>query len=67
MFILTKWSDVNAINIDQLRYLNAPVAKILAVHTGGNEAKKADSGIAHSLKAKLVLARGSRIMLTTNL
>ena len=67
MFILTKWSDVNAINIDQLRYLNAPVAKILAVHTGGNEAKKADSDIAHGLEAKLVLARGARIMLTTNL
>ncbi len=67
IFILTKWSDVNAINIDQLRSLNAPVAKILAVHTGGNEAKKADSDIAHGLEAKLVLARGARIMLTTNL
>ena len=67
MFILTKWSDVNIINIDQIRFLNVPVAKILAVHTGGNEAKKADSNIAHGLEAKLLLARGARIMLTTNL
>ena len=50
MFILTKWSDVNVVNIDQLRSLNAPVAKILAVHTGGNEAKNADSDVAHGLE-----------------
>ena len=46
---------------------NAPVAKILAVHTGGNEAKRADSDVAHGIEAKLLLARGARIMLTTNL
>jgi ATP-dependent DNA helicase PIF1 len=53
--------------MDQLRSLNVPVAKILAVHTGGNEAKKADSDIAHGLEAKLLLARGARVMLTSNL
>jgi len=67
MFIQTRWCDVNATNIDQLGYLNAPVAKILAVHTGGNEAKKADSDAAHGLEAQLLLARGARVMLTTNL
>ena len=51
MFILTKWSDVDTVNIDQLKSLNVPVAKILAVHTGGNEAKKVDSNVAHSLEA----------------
>ena len=28
MFILTKWSDVDIININQLRSLNSPIAKI---------------------------------------
>lgn len=64
---LTLWSDVNAINIDQLRSLNVPVAKILAVHTGGNEARKADSDAAHGLEAQFLLARGARVMLTANL
>ena len=27
-FILTKWSEVNAINIEQLQQLNVPVAKL---------------------------------------
>ena len=67
MFILTKWSDVNTINIDQIRSLNVPVAKIQAIHTGGNEAKKADAEIAHGLEAQVLLARGARIMLTVNL
>jgi ATP-dependent DNA helicase PIF1 len=67
MFLLTKWCDVNKINIEQLRSLNVPVAKILAVHTGGNEAKRAESNAAHGLESQLLLARGSRVMLTTNL
>jgi ATP-dependent DNA helicase PIF1 len=37
------------------------------VHTGGNEAKKADSDVAHGLESQLLLARGARIMLTMNL
>ncbi len=40
MFILTKWFDVNVVNTDQLRSLNVPIAKIQAIHTGSNEAKK---------------------------
>lgn len=67
MFILTKWADVNAVNISQLRSLNVPVAKIQAIHTGGNKAKKADSDTTHGLEAQLLLARGSYIMLTANL
>ncbi len=43
------------------------VAKINAVHTGGSEAKKADSDTAHGLEAKLLLARGARVMLTANI
>src|ERR1044072_8490175 len=35
MFILTKWTEVNIVNIDRLRSLNVPVAKIQAIHTGG--------------------------------
>ena len=40
MYILTKWFEVNVVNMDQLRSLNIPVAKIQVIHTGGNEAKK---------------------------
>ncbi|EXX54639.1 ATP-dependent DNA helicase PIF1-like [Rhizophagus irregularis DAOM 181602=DAOM 197198] len=47
--------------------LNVPVAKIQAIHTGGNEAKKADFDTAHGLEAQLLLVRRSRVMLTANL
>jgi ATP-dependent exoDNAse (exonuclease V) alpha subunit len=67
LFILIKWSEVNAVNIDRLRSLNVPVAKIQAIHTGGKEAKKADSDTAYGLKAYILLARGARVMLTANL
>ena len=50
-----------------LRSLNLPVAKILAVHTGGREAKKASSDVAKGLEAQLVLAKGAQVMLTANL
>ncbi|CAB4386689.1 unnamed protein product [Rhizophagus irregularis] len=66
MFIM-KWADVNITNIDQFRSLNVPVAKILVVYTGKNEAKKADSNIAYGLKAKFLLVRDARVMLNTNL
>ena len=66
-YILTRWTEVNAINIEQLRSLNVPVAKINAIHTGGKEAKKADSDVAHGLEAQLLVARGGRVMLTANL
>src|SRR5436189_490028 len=67
LFILTRWSMVNAVNLDRLGSLNVPVAKIQAIHTGGNEAKKADSDKAHGLEAYILLARGVRVMLTVNL
>lgn len=43
--------------------MNRPVAKILAVHTGGKEAKEADSDTAKGL----LLVRRACIMLTANL
>ena len=67
MFVSTKWEEVHTINNEKLRSLNVPVAKIIAVHTGGDEAKKANFETAHRLEAELLLARGARIMLTTNL
>ncbi len=67
MFILTKWSDINTVNIDQLRSLNIPVAKILAIHMGRNKAKKANSDITYNFEAKLLLARGACVILTSNL
>ena len=67
MFILTKWAEVNLVNIDRLRSLNTPVAKIQAIHTGGSEAKKADSDTAYGLEAYILLARGAQVMLTVNL
>ncbi|RHZ79390.1 hypothetical protein Glove_147g5 [Diversispora epigaea] len=50
IFVLPTWSNVNTVNLDRLRSLNAPVAKIHAIHTGGSEAKKADSDTAHDLE-----------------
>ena len=47
--------------------MNSPVAKINAVHTGGSEARKSDSDVAKGLEPYLLLARGSRVMLRTNL
>ncbi|RIA80840.1 hypothetical protein C1645_837975 [Glomus cerebriforme] len=38
-------------------------ARINAVHTGGDETRKADSNAAKDLEAKLLLAKGARIML----
>ncbi len=66
-FILTKWVDVNTININELRSLNVSVVKICATHTGGNEANRADSDVAHGLEVQLLLTRGAHIMLTANL
>ena len=37
------------------------------MHTGGNEANRADSDVTHGLEAQLLLIRGARIMLTANL
>jgi ATP-dependent DNA helicase PIF1 len=67
VFILTRWEDVDRVNIEMLRKLNRPVAKICAVHTGGREAKHASSDVAKGLEAQLLLAKGCRIMLTANL
>ena len=67
VFVLTKWTDVDRINIEMLRNLNRPVAKIITVHTGGQEAKRANSEIAKGLEAQLLLAKGSRVMLTANI
>ncbi len=50
-----------------LRRLNRPVAKINAVHTGGREAKRANSDVAMGLEAQLLLAKGCHVMLTANL
>ena len=60
-------SDVGEFNLNKLRSLNSPVAKINAVHTGGSEARKADSDVAKGFEPYLLLARGSRVMLRTNL
>ncbi|CAG8560918.1 12248_t:CDS:1, partial [Racocetra fulgida] len=67
MFILPKWSEVDAINLNKLEFLKNPVIKVLAKHTDDQEAKKADSDIAKGLEAQLLLAKDARIMLTTNL
>ena len=51
VYILTTWTEVNCININSLRSINRLIAKILAVHTSGNEAKRANLDIAKRLKA----------------
>ena len=65
--ILTTWAEVDRVNEEMLRSLNKPVAKIIAEHTGGREAKRASSDVAKGLEAQLLLAKGSRVMLTSNL
>jgi len=67
VFIQSTWTDVNMVNIEMLRKLNCPIAKIHAIHTGGKEAKRASSDIAKGLEAELLLAKSCRIMLTANL
>ena len=57
-------SDVTEFNLNKL---NCPVARIDAIHTGGSETRKADANIAKGLENKLLLARGARVMLRTNL
>ncbi|CAG8775040.1 5685_t:CDS:2, partial [Racocetra fulgida] len=57
MFILSKWSKVDAVNLNKLKSLKNPVVKVLAKHTGDQEAKKADSDIAKGLEAQLLLAK----------
>src|SRR2546429_4176917 len=55
--------DIHEINISKLKSLNAPVARVCAVHTGGNEASKADSDTARGLEAQILLSKGARVML----
>ncbi|CAG8650540.1 20725_t:CDS:2 [Cetraspora pellucida] len=59
--------EVNEININMLKLLNSPIARIHAVHTSGNEAFKADSDIAKGLESQILLAKGTRVMLRVNL
>ena len=60
-------SEVNEFNINKLRSLNSPVARINAVYTGGSESHKADFNLTKGLAPYLLLSRGSRVMLRTNL
>jgi ATP-dependent DNA helicase PIF1 len=66
-YLFPRKADVNEFNIDKLKSLNCPIARIDAIHTGGNEARRADSDIAKGLEARLLLARGARVMLRSNL
>lgn len=47
--------------------MNSPIARIYAVHTGGKEASKANSNVAKGLEFQILLARGARVMLRTNM
>ena len=60
-------SDVAEFNINKLKLLNRPVARISAINTGGSEARKADSDLVKGLETQLLLARDARVMLRTNL
>jgi len=65
--VLSQKFNVAEFNIDKLRSLNGPVARINAIHTGSVEVHKADSNTAKGLESQLLLIRGARIMLRTNL
>ncbi|CAB4442160.1 unnamed protein product [Rhizophagus irregularis] len=58
---------IREINIEKLGSLKRPVIKILAVHTSGNEAKKASSNVAKRLESQLLLAKEACVMLIANL
>lgn len=66
-FLLPQKSEVEEININKLRSLNNPIARIRAVHSGGTDASKADSDIAKGLESQILLAKGARVMLRANL
>ena len=63
IYITPRRIDVDEINVDKLKSLNAPIARIRAVHTGGNEASKANSDLAKGLESQILLSRGARVML----
>ena len=42
------------------RSLQRPVAKIVGMHSGGTEAKKASSEVAKSLEPHLLLSKGAQ-------
>ncbi len=55
------------VNIDWLQFLDVPIAKIQAIHTGEKETKNADSDTAHGLEAYILLAKDAWVILTVNL
>jgi hypothetical protein len=65
--VLPRKFDVAEFNIDRLKSLNCPVARINAIHERGIETHKADSDVAKGLERQLLLARDVRVMLRTNL
>ena len=65
--ILPQKVDVAEFNINKLKSLKFPIAKINAVHTGGDEACKANPDVTRGLHAHLLLAKGARVMLIANL
>jgi ATP-dependent DNA helicase PIF1 len=67
IYITPRKVDIAKINISKLKSLNAPVARICAVHTGGNGTSKADSDTAKGLEAELLLCKGAQVMLRANL
>ncbi|CAG8808303.1 20251_t:CDS:2, partial [Cetraspora pellucida] len=66
-YILPRKVEVNKININMLKSLNSPIARIYTIHTGGNEASKADSDMAKGLESQILLAMGTYVMLRANL
>ena len=60
------WEEVDNINLDKLKSLAQPVARICTIHTGDG-ASKADSDTAKGLEPELLLTRNARVMLTANI
>jgi hypothetical protein len=67
MFIHTKWAEVDKVNIEMIRKLNQPIAKIRVVHSSRREAKRTNSDVVKGLEVQLLLAKGCHVMLTSNL
>jgi len=67
IYITPRRININEINIDKLKSLNVPIAKIHTVHMGGNEASKADSDLAKGFETQLLLVRDARVKLICTL
>ena len=65
--LYTTQDEVSTINLEALKKLNQPCARIEARNVGGPDTKKATAEEANGLEPFVVLSKGAKVMLTRNL